>query len=65
MFSENSKGVVGMKSCVLDEKKPCTGCGCCDICDLDPNKKCDNCGQCIALENDYVSIAIDEIIQNP
>ncbi len=53
-----------MKMCVLDESKVCNNCGSCDICDLNQNKKCDNCGQCIALENDYVSIAIDEIIQD-
>ena len=53
-----------MKKCVLDESKTCNQCGECDICDLDPNKKCDNCGKCIAFDQDYVSIAIDEIIQN-
>ena len=53
-----------MKKCVLDESKICNQCGECDICDLDPNKKCDNCGKCIAFDQDYVSIAIDELIQN-
>lgn len=54
-----------MKQCLLDEAKICNDCGECDRCDLDPNKKCDNCGQCIAFEHDYISVSIDEIIQNP
>lgn len=54
-----------MKYCILDESKHCNDCGECDVCDLNSNKKCDNCGQCIAFEDDYVSIKIDEIIQNP
>lgn len=54
-----------MKRCVLDDSKVCNHCGECDCCDLNPNKKCDNCGQCIALDQDYISIPIDKIIQNP
>lgn len=53
-----------MKMCVLDETRPCTDCGECNICDLDPNKICDNCMKCIQSGADYAKIEIDEILMN-
>lgn len=51
-----------MKKCVLNEQKPCTNCGECDVCDLDPAKKCDNCGKCIGFDADSRAIEIDDVI---
>ena len=51
------------QKCVLYERD-CIGCMECETCDLDPNKVCDNCGKCIDVQ-DFATIKIDKIIQNP
>ena len=51
------------KDCVLYDRE-CNNCGECNICDLDKNKICDNCGKCIEIDSDYISIDIDEIIED-
>lgn len=48
--------------CVLYDRR-CNNCGQCNICDLDKNKICDNCCKCIEIDCDYISIDIDEIIE--
>ena len=50
-----------MKMCLLDETKPCNGCGECDRCDLDPDKLCDNCMKCVIGEADYRAVSVDAI----
>lgn len=52
-----------IKYCVLYDRK-CNNCGECNICDLDKNKICDNCGKCIEVDYDYISINIEEIIED-
>lgn len=52
----------GSRRCLLDDIRPCTGCGECTRCDLDPNKICDNCMQCVKGDAEYRAIEIDEII---
>ena len=51
-----------VKRCVLDETKACINCYECDMCDLDPKKQCDNCMRCLALEDEYLSLPIDELL---
>ena len=50
------------KRCLLDETKPCTGCGECVRCDLDPEKLCDNCMKCVKGDAEYRAIRIDQVI---
>lgn len=51
------------KECVLMDRE-CIDCRECNICDLNPNKNCDNCCACIDKPVDYVSVEIDEIIED-
>jgi hypothetical protein len=50
-----------IKQCVLEDR-PCNDCGKCLICDLDSGKICDNCCRCIDRDADYISVEIDEIM---
>ena len=52
------------RRCLLDESRPCTGCGECTRCDLDPDKLCDNCMRCVKGDAEYRAITIDEIIED-
>ena len=51
------------RRCVLDEERPCSNCGECDLCDLDPMKICDNCMKCITSGADYLAVEVDEILE--
>ena len=55
---------IASRRCLLDDNKPCIGCGECSRCDLDPNKLCDNCMRCINGDAEYRAISIDEIIDD-
>lgn len=53
------------KECTIYENKICDGCGDCDFCDLNPDKICDNCGRCIAIEDEYNTLEIDDLLIDP